>query len=147
MTITADYIRQCKEAIEIQREWKPQVGDYVWLPEEVRKWAHPHVFVHIKNGVFLFLGNWKIDNGVWLPQQDQLQKMVEWNWTAFYYFTGDIAYKEPSPYPTFPAVIFKTPEQLCLAFVMYKKYNKVWNEGKWVEYLHGGAHVPRGNEI
>lgn len=70
---------------------------------------------------------------VWLPRQDQLQEIIGgghpgsmmellvkicgWDGNAY---NGDW-------------LKFKSPEQLWLAFVMKKKYNKTWNGKEWVE--------------
>ena len=71
---------------------------------------------------------------VWLPRQDQLQGMIDWESrgeNGVYYqtdvlrdFVHSAAYKSDMPvndrWPTW--------EQLWLAFVMKEKFNKVWWE-------------------
>ena len=77
---------------------------------------------------------------VWLPRQDQLQDMVPIKLDKFYtlvegfysFFTAE--HGERTMYQT----LFSSMEQLWLAFVMHKKYQKQWNpsENKWVEEVN-----------
>ena len=71
---------------------------------------------------------------IWLPRQDQLQKMVRSKFAnnldmlmAFYAFVT-----EDKPFG-FDAIFNAPMEQLWLAFVMKEKYNKVWNGEKWIK--------------
>lgn len=78
----------------------------------------------------------KIDDAVWLPRQDQLQKMIIGRGgresrivvhESLYRFSYS-NYKKGAH----PTNIFDTQEQLWLAFVMKEKYGKVWNGTDWV---------------
>ena len=79
-----------------------------------------------------------LGNGLWLPTQSQLQKMVE---------QSDNSYSRKNPvgkveefasfvYDEFfrPTQISPQPsmEQLWLAFYMHVKFNKTWDGDKWV---------------
>lgn len=67
---------------------------------------------------------------IWLPRQDQLQEMVreeEWgcDWT-------DHLLDDFENWRREYGIQNWTMEQLWLAFVMKKKYNKTWSESDWV---------------
>jgi hypothetical protein len=71
---------------------------------------------------------------VWLPRQDQLQDMVlekDVYLTGVFYdlyeFSGEYLYGDDGD-----TVILHSFEQLWLAYVMRKKYGKVWGGKKWV---------------
>lgn len=94
------------------------------------------------------------DGLVWLPRQDQLQEMInKTNWAkrlvalydfAFEYASGacaecfnNIAFADGEKfYEDCIDKILKqwgSLEQLWLAFVMKEKYQKTWNEGRWIK--------------
>jgi hypothetical protein len=72
-----------------------------------------------------------VPGGIWLPRQDQLQGMIDWNKDfltldkvrLFYEFTKQIDWKH--------RLFHSSIEQLWLAFVMEEKYNKVWTGNDW----------------
>ena len=105
MDTSKEYIEMCEKAMEIQ-ERRPSffnVKSY-WSP------AIPNI---------------------WLPRQDQLQGMLEHE--SYPYLTNFIEaflawVKTPAHH-----VVFLSMEQLWLAFVMRKKYGKVWNSKEWVD--------------
>jgi len=78
---------------------------------------------------------------IFLPRQDQLQKMVPQNDSDNY--DWDIQLSKLKSFTTeffeggdrLPEHCwnYKTWEQLWLAFVMHEKYNKVWNGSDWVK--------------
>ena len=64
---------------------------------------------------------------VWLPRQDDLQKMIEYEWTGdlirrFHIWGKRVGYQTQA---------IASMEQLWLAFVMKEKYNKVWANNEW----------------
>lgn len=74
---------------------------------------------------------------VWLPRQDQLQKMIEPSGLSNYllYRFWDFLTHEKGQYAfNVYARGFNTMEQLWFAFVMYDKYKKVWDVTKeeWI---------------
>ncbi len=146
MDTSETYIKMC-DCEEIQKEWHPRDwdfvltkdlwpkvfggDDYVWclLPEDIAD-----------SGVY---GSYATDKGIggypgyikhWLPRQDQLQEMVGGLEKGFIDFpkwlenTYGLNYGD---YPNGHLCIFKTWEQLWLAFVMKEKYNKVWDGEEW----------------
>ena len=73
-------------------------------------------------------------NSIWLPRQDQLQKMMGisdlWVLTLrFEYFLRTEKTYNIREYP----FGFTSMEQLWLAFVMKEKYQKTWNGKEWVK--------------
>lgn len=141
----AVYIKMCRQAKEIQRA--PVVGDYVssereagllWASEKRGNEIHYQVLRH---GALYYR-----DSLVWLPDQASLQEMVpikcrcgmEWlhqgsqiqhfgNWLINYEEELEMRCIEKN-------VVFvgiTTWEQFWLAFVMHKKYGKVWDGEKW----------------
>jgi len=81
----------------------------------------------------------------WLPRQDQLQEIMEWEnniptevvWKLRQFHE----YYDPPPcmstkyYKSQPpnyTLQFTTMEQLWLAFVMKEKYNKIWDKDNWI---------------
>ena len=119
MDVSSEYIKMCERAEEIQKGWRPYMGDFLYCPQICTIAIYssepkPH------------------KDDIWLPRQDQLQEMVMgekiwwklnqsfWNWL---WTKEDI-------------VSNKSMEQLWLAFAMKEKYGKV---SKWVEEEEGRA--------
>lgn len=119
------YIKQCKKAEEIQKEWKLNDGDF---------------YVSLRDGVVtkvFILGDWETRNHiaenrslyVWLPRLDQLQKMIDWTqWELTITKKDVIEMRFAGISGNFGngAVSGETMEQIWLAFVMKEKYGKVW---------------------
>jgi hypothetical protein len=132
MDTSREYIKMCEKAEEVQKEWQPQIGDFV-MPNYlaiVREW----------NDALASLSPLKLSNGwypkmemIWLPSQDQLQKMIvnDYSYSGLFFalhvFADDSSYTE-----TRKNVNLRSPEQITLALVMEKKYNKIWNGEKWI---------------
>lgn len=130
MDFSKKYIKMCERAKKIQEIWKPCLGDYLYdkfsghtkvLTTELY-WQHqedPRVDLVKCNGF------------IWLPRQDQLQEIFceEYEggkdlWDAFYDFlTLKSTYigKYIGMY---------SAEKLFLAFVMLKRFKKVWDDRK-----------------
>lgn len=131
MDTSPEYIKMCKEARGIQETWKITRGDSYYI-------SHQDVVILFDDDIENICG-WADDlliEVTWLPRQDQLQNMVEWDWL----------YKTPqnqinSIYNTFSSAFgtkkqwgqFTSHEQLWLAFVMYTKFKKQWNGKTWRE--------------
>ncbi len=125
MDTSKTYIEQCRKAKELQAGWLSRddlqgsvysyvdnSGDgrvvmYIDESESIRDYASP----------------------VWLPRQDQLQKMVNLSIKAGFiwlqnFVEGEFGnlYDHLDDYDSW--------EQLWLAFVMYTNYKKVWDDDK-----------------
>lgn len=152
MDTTPENIKKCKKAEEIQKEWKPQQGDIffdseidekqIYIEKTQEKFGIPFKFNKklgfgiVMTGIFVcdscqeetdlypFNKFYPQDDLIWLPRQDQLQKMIDnppvWQ---FHYFVQEL---------TRQGIQSMSYEQLWLAFVMKEKYNKIWNGDEWV---------------
>ena len=143
MDVSPIYIKMCEKAEEIQssrREehnkdtGKWQAGDFWTTLFEVNKgnkftfvvpayrdaWADlPHYIHHPIECI-------------WLPRQDQLQEMankpIDELWCDFSAWVDIRAIRGMGDYRLRE---YKSFEQLWLAFVMWQKYNKMWNGETW----------------
>lgn len=120
--ITKNFIKMCRKAEDIQKVWKPKIGDK---------------YYNIKGKYNCFLTELSFRQylphkvGFWLPTQEQLQEMVfseragvQTIATAMEQFSkSDIGCS---------ISIMGDMNELWLAFAMKEKYNKVWNCKKWV---------------
>jgi len=159
MDKTKEYFRM-SDCPEIQDNWQPKVGDYVWrkytvFGDKIDKgvWNDEElaevVILHFKSAVDGYFaatngkGEEQIFNSIkelhkatciWLPTQSDLQEMTEVKAVS-----SEPQYKVMSQFVRFfdhyewVPPHFTTWEQLWLAFVMKEKYNKVWTGGKWVK--------------
>ena len=130
MDKSADYIKMCEQAKEIQKAWNPEEGDFY---ASLVPYGFTGVITQNKLAVFVFAFYEGVNrperlkySATFLPRQDQLQKMVEERngdilsqLQAIWIFTN--SFKKES-------VSF---EQLWLEAVMYWKYNKKWNGTEW----------------
>ena len=127
MDNTEENITMCEKAEEIQNSWRKRHGDYYLSLSHSPS----------QRGVALFHSTYFVrpdeNIDIWLPRQDQLQKMV------FEYLA-----KGNDTYSIFTLILdfsdfanqpcgFDSMEQLWLAFVMRELYNKVWNGSEWKE--------------
>ena len=150
--ITKKYIKMCEKAKEIQKAWKPKVGDYVWrkytvFGEEIDKqfWDKDKMeeiiiltyaseiegyFHATKDGqtrIFESHNEAHKKTCVYLPTQEQLQEMIDLNgWhnilVAIIYWYQEADIENIS-----------SLNELWIAFVMHEKYNKIWTGKDWVK--------------
>ena len=130
MDCGTEYIKMC-DCEEIQKQRVKSNGDF-----EVR----------FKNGVGTvevyhhreITAHYKPENHLWLPRQDQLQEMVKGNKHS-HLLAHEFALWCHGGEEFGRIILAEDPhcdwsmEQLWLAFVMKKKYNKVWKDDKWIE--------------
>lgn len=126
MDTTETYIKMCEKAAEIQSDTSVEIDEHSYVAcsghyKEISQDDDAYVDCLIFNK----------EDGIWLPRQDQLQRMVRlhkaldseksriasllsrfWQW--YLNSTGD----------------FTSMEQLWLAFVMFELHGKIWND-KW----------------
>ena len=139
MDTSEKYIRMCESAQEIQdikRKFNSQVrygldvGDYYWIKR-----------LNIV-GILEENGIGSVDS-IWLPRQDQLQEMIEFEnlermsfqdfherHIRFNRFVNSLYQRHESGAINIHIYNFESLEQLWLSFVMKEKYNKTWNEDK-----------------
>ena len=143
MDFSKQYIKMCEEAKEIQEYHKFETGDFIFdkivkaigiiIARSVQK-----IYFKLYPDIFILENNESPDCGVikiyipddpqrlvWLPRQDQLQAIITTNKyfrfsliELFYHFANKNVPK------------FTSMEQLWLAYVMYIKYKKIWNNEK-----------------
>ena len=139
--ITENYIKMCEQAEEIQSEWMPKDWDrFAYCDSREMGVAcvdgkEPTKKELKENLMYRF----------WLPTQEQLQGIVltknilENTWTLgwlinniYCFMENEYEYVELPEHYAFKN--FKEVNELLLAFVMYRKYNKIWTGEKWVKY-------------
>ena len=109
------YIEMCAKAEEIQAAWKPRAGDFYIYGKQ---WTEHGVEVLGSVYQYVFAPDF-----IWLPRQDQLQKMMGlplWRLNFDY-----------SKWLYHDHLELKSMEQLWLAFVMRELYKKRWGEIEW----------------
>lgn len=132
------YLRMCN-CPEIQEKWFAGVGDYATNK------AFPDTAVLLTEKYFdeygqrLKLGK---KNFSWIPRQDQLQDMIvfEGEKPPLIYLMMDFEKFCHSPMysnnkVSQPPTVFKSYEQVWLAFYMAAMHKKIWdtNKNEWVE--------------
>ena len=72
---------------------------------------------------------------IWLPRQDQLQEMVDLDIWELATDLDEFIYTKDRDLPSKPVRGLKSMEQLWLAYVMYEKFNKVWDDKQeeWIK--------------
>lgn len=140
MDTSSEYIAMC-DCDEVQSQWGYKEGDWVHEKKFTRNPPSTTLFCLDRDIKDDYFGdNWatfeeqiedlKKSEAVWLPRQDQLQDMlqpIELHELLDICGEADgIMWEALHEYAT-------SMEQLWLAFYMYEKHGKVWNEmeGKW----------------
>ena len=147
------YIEMCKQAIEVQRLWKRDDGDFAYTDGDLDSYPQgTRIIWHSKmtnSGYHDWDSNWYIPEGcVWLPRQDQLQEILKESHSMgtmiqdLYWFY-DPEHFCPESDNEFRVCTceqkgverrthFSTIEQLWLAVVMDEIYKKEWNGIEWL---------------
>jgi len=146
----------CEKSAEIQGLWSPREGDYFLervdetSPDDVTHGFYVEEYLRIigsddqANLCSTNIVNSYKQGNVWLPRQDQLQEMVMPNpfdshitgvgglARVFGFFCSPTTEEGDWIQPDASYVHqFFSMEQLWLAFVMEKKFKKVWNGSDW----------------
>jgi len=127
MDKSSAYIKMCESAKVIQKQWKPEFGDFfVSMSLGLTSPCQPIVSDLEKKVSYL-----KTINAVWLPRQDQLQEMVIGQyatpWDLAIAFSNVLMGDNASYFDNFDSM-----EKLWLAFIMIEEYKKKWKEEEWV---------------
>jgi hypothetical protein len=132
MDLTFKYIEMCEKAVEIQAA-KP------WWDNRVLGFKIPHPERSRSYWIPL--------NAVWIPRQDQLQDIVRedesaiqlherlLNWYCDPYGFGSMPFpKQIDKLEQWEDYVdsFTTMEQLWLAYVMWRKFGKIWTGQEWI---------------
>ena len=121
------YIKMCEGAKVIQKQWKPEFGDFlVSMSLGLTSQCQPITSDLEKKASYL-----KTIKAVWIPRQDQLQEMVIENhataWDLAIAFSNVLMGDNASYFDKFDSM-----EKLWLAFIMREKYKKQWKEREWL---------------
>ena len=131
MDTSETYIKMCEKAEEIQ-EQKPE--------------GSQGEFVYCEGEAYQEMDDRPLSSFIWLPRQDQLQEMVQHSKPislvdnlSFFCFPIDRLGSMPHKRASEEAqkeegyiASFTSMEQIWLAFVMERKYNKVWDGSDWI---------------
>ena len=127
MDQSTPYIKMCEGAKVIQKQWKPEFGDFlVSMSLGLTSPCQPIVSDLEKKVSYL-----KTIKAIWLPRQDQLQDMViekyATSWDLAIAFSNVLMGDKASYFDNFDSM-----EKLWLVFIMLEKYKKKWKDGDWV---------------
>ena len=134
MDTSEKYIKMCESTKEIQCDrimGRYKFGELYYIES-----GHSH------GGKFRYIGSYDgyekdkkiIEKSIWLPRQDQLQEMVDIiSGKYLQWHNGYVVFQHW--YIDAETSYFTSMEQLWLAFVMYEKYQKIWDNEKeeWIE--------------
>ena len=127
MDKSSDYIRMCEIAKVIQKQWKPEVGDF-FVSMSLGLTSPCQTIASDLEKKVSYL---KTIKAVWLPRQDQLQEMViekyATSWDLAIAFSNVLMGDNASYFDNFGSM-----EKLWLAFIMLEKYKRKWEKGGWV---------------
>jgi len=115
-------------AEEIQGNWKPSIGDFVYRNIEFKN--DIKIICEGCYDVFDVLAINDLNSPpykslIWLPRQDQLQEILEGEYYFYFNRFHNFCSQNYAKYLSF--------EQLWLAFVMKEKYNKIWNGNDFIK--------------
>ena len=127
MDKSSQYIKMCESAKAVQKQWKPEFGDFfVSMSLDLTSACQSITSDLEKKASYL-----KTIKAVWLPRQDQLQEMViekyATPWDLAIAFSNVLMDDKTSYFDNFDSM-----EKLWLVFIMLEKYKKKWIEGAWV---------------
>lgn len=129
MDTSKNYIKMCEKAKEIQDFWKPSRDDkYVYAESSGDTWQYK---VHTVRNDNQYMAQYHMTY-VWLPRQDQLQEMVSKDYDKDITRPWVHLCYEFYKWAHLNWTYFNSMEQLWLAFVMKKRYNKVWDGETWI---------------
>jgi len=144
MDKTEEYIEMCRNADDIQALWIKKIGDYYFNPDYYSNNKVSIIFdgyIRCKEeGKKWYGGTYNhneqvIDGAVWLPRQDQLQEMIDWEKNGLYGVVMIDAFYDFSK-TNYDSEPFNNTEmsweRLWLSFVMHELYKKRWTGTKWV---------------
>ncbi len=127
MDKSSHYIKMCESAKVIQKQWKPDFGDFFVSMSSGQTSPCLTVVSELEKKVSYL----KTIKAVWLPGQDQLQEMIiekyATPWDLAIAFSNALMADNASYFDTFDSM-----EKLWLAFIMLEKHRKKWKDGEWV---------------
>ncbi|MCF7920016.1 MAG: hypothetical protein K9N06_08900 [Candidatus Cloacimonetes bacterium] len=144
MDTSKNYIKMCRQADEVRNNWKPKLGDYFYgTPQDFADMEY-------EKGIFQFLlcddefyniipdtydprtktfnGIGDDDEAVYLPRQDDLQDMIDFEIPLD--IINDFQ-KWCNNLDNSMLERLKTLEQFWLAYMMWVNHSKIWNGKDW----------------
>ena len=119
-----ELIKMNQKAFFIQMEWHPQNGDlFVELAGPLERISLPTVWICGSKWCRTAVGK------VWLPRQDQLQKMV--NPTGPKQTCLEIL-TDLQVFTMLHGLEEISMDELWLRYVMMKRFNQIWNGRNWI---------------
>jgi hypothetical protein len=117
MDCSSEYIKMCENSGDVQKQWYSEMGDfYVSMAGGITSSCQIVSSDLEKKQSYL-----KTIKAIWLPRQDQLQKMVIDNyatpWDLSIALSNILMGKNTSYFERFDSM-----EKLWLAFIMFEKY-------------------------
>jgi hypothetical protein len=147
MDATNRYAMMCQQAEEIQNLWIPKQCDFIINHEDLEEglsFCKPaESMVQVVDMYYEAQDGEKFrqeqeglkNNALWLPRQDQLQKIIEPDNARVYSIMSKVMEMQYHDYSKNAMVtapeLFYSMEQLWLAYIMKEKFHKVWNEEEW----------------
>ena len=131
MDTSKTFVKMCEQAKEIQTQ----------KPFDRMSWYYLPMADDVYEGGLLNT----VTTAIWLPEQDQLQKMYgdyDDCLTAMYWWKEASRIGDYYGYDDFASM-----EQLWLAIVMEKLYNKVWNGSKWDIFPYESIRNEQGGDM
>ena len=127
MDTSSEYITMCAKATEIMHNWHYKFGDfYVSFTAEI-----PSEVLTIVSDLELHSSYMNQIKAVWLPRQDQLQALIldqyATPWDLIIEFANTLMSDKASYFDSFSSM-----EQIWVAYIMDKKFNKKWTGKDWL---------------
>jgi hypothetical protein len=127
MDKSSHYITMCESAKVIQKQWKPEFGDF-FVSMSLGLTSPCQTIASDLEKKVSYL---KTIKAVWLPRQDQLQEIViekyATSWDLAIAFSNVLMSDNASYFDNFDSM-----EKLWFAFIMFEIYKKKWKDGEWV---------------
>jgi hypothetical protein len=138
----------CQKAKEIQNLWNPKQCDFIINHEDLEEglsFCKPaESMVQVVDMYYNEQDNERFlqecedlkEQALWLPRQDQLQRIIEPDNAEVYSVMRKVMEMQYHDYSKNAMVtapeLFYSMEQLWLAYIMREKFHKVWSEEDWV---------------
>jgi hypothetical protein len=127
MDTSSEYIKMCEKAEEIMHTWHYAFGDF-FVSMTAGISSEPQTLV---SDLELHASYMHQIKAVWLPRQDQLQALIldqyATPWDLVIEFANTLMSDKASYFDRFPSM-----EQIWLAYIMAKKFNKTWTGADWL---------------
>jgi hypothetical protein len=124
--MTDNYMDMCRKAEEVQKLWKPKVGDFCYGNKPVENYILQYTdfenYPYVKGGGL-----------IWLPRLDQLFGMIDYQNADSYTSLSIVFYClfEITRDRQLGAIDYNSPEEVFLSSVMKANFKKSWNGKEW----------------